>query len=145
MELRHIVIPVGVVLAAGLIAAPAASAAHSSSTPKARPTSITLKATHERAPKHSSHKVALTATLKAGHQRLAGETLYLEKRDAGTHKFSDPVAIAPTDSNGQASVPVTPNAHGKGKKEQYRVVFQGDTGSPAYKASRSGVITVAGS
>ena len=138
MKATSALLPIAGVLTAGLMAAPAF--ASTSAKPAVKPTSITLKATHATtAPKH---KVSLTATLKAGRKRLEGETLYLEKRDAATHKFGDPVAIsAPTDANGQTSVPVTlGNKKGhKDQKEQYRVVFQGDS---ADKASRSGVITI---
>ncbi len=135
MKPASALLPIVGVLAAGLMAAPAVAAP--SAKPTVKPTSITLKAAHATtAPKH---KVSLTATLKSGKKRLAGETLYLEKRDASTHKFSDPVAITtPTDANGQTSVPVTPG-NKKGHKEQYRVVFQGDS---AYNASRSAVITI---
>ena len=129
-----LVVPVTALLAAGLVAAPVAAATPSK--PKVHSTAVTLKSAH--ATTKPKHKVSITATLKSGHTRVAGETLYLEQRDATTHKFSNPVAIGTTDGSGQVSVPVTPGNH-KGKKEQYRVVFQGDSG---YKHSRSGVITI---
>jgi hypothetical protein len=126
------VLPLAAALATGAVAAPsvAAKPTHDKST------NVLLRAARSTvAPKH---KVSLTATLKSAKHRLAGEELWLEKRDAGTHKFGNPVDIGTTDSNGQVTVPVVPGNH-KGAKEQYRVVFQGDTG---YKASHSSVITV---
>ena len=136
---RRFALPVAAALLTGVIAAPAMAAAqHAGKTKPAhnKATSVLLKAAKTSvAPKH---KTALTATLKSGKHRLAGEELWLEKRDAGTHKFGSPVDIGATDSDGKVTLPVVPGNH-KGHKEQYRVVFQGDSG---WKASHSAVVTV---
>ena len=138
MTTRKAALPIAAAVLTAAIAVPA-WADHAPA--KAKPThdkstNILLKAAKSTvAPKH---KTSLTATLKSAHHRLAGEELWIEERDASTHKFASPIGIGTTDSNGQVTVPVVPGNH-KGHKEQYRVVFQGDTG---YKASHSAVITV---
>ena len=120
------------VAATGLMAGPAFASA-----PAKTPTSLTLKAAHASvAPKH---KDALTLTLKAGNKRLAGETVYVEKRTAGAAKFGKLVMLSKqTDAKGQVTFSVVPGTK-KGHKEQYEVVFKGTS---KYKASHSHVLTV---
>jgi hypothetical protein len=136
----HATRPIALSVAAALVTGAIASPAWASHRP-ARPThdkatELALKAGRSTvAPKH---KLSLTATLKSANRRLASEELWLERRDAGTNKFGDPVDIGPTDANGQFTVPIAPGNH-QGNKTQYRVVFQGDTG---YRASHSSIITV---
>jgi hypothetical protein len=125
-------------LAAGsTVAAALATTSAVAATPAARPTSLTLKAAHAAvAPKH---KISLTATLKSSGKPVAGETLYLVSRTAGSKKFGNPVAIdSVTDANGRLTVPVIPG-NKKGHKQQYEVTFTGDA---QHKASHSSVITV---
>ena len=126
---------VGTALLAGAtVTALAASPALATTT--THPTSLTLKAAHASvAPKH---KDRLTATLKAGTHRLAGEPVYLESRSAGAKKFSAPVSIGTTDAKGTVSVSVVPGRR-KGHREQYRVIFKGDA---KYGRSHSAVITL---
>lgn len=117
----------GAVALAGVTAAPALAATTS--------TAITLKAAHSTvAPKA---KDSLTATLKSGSRRLAGETVQLEKRAAGARHWTT-VSSKTTGSKGETTWTVTPGTR-KGQKEQYEVVF---AGTKAYKASHSAVITV---
>jgi hypothetical protein len=136
MPTRPIALAVAAALVTGAIASPA-WASHSPVRPTHdKPTNVVLKAGRSTvAPKH---KLSLTATLKSARHRLAGEELWLQTRDAASHKFGNPIDVGPTDANGQVTVPVSPGNH-KGTKTQYRLVFQGDTG---YKASHSSVITI---
>ena len=129
---RRTAVPLSVLLATALSAGPALAAkpTHDKST------SVLLRAA--RATVAPKHKVSLTATLKSAKGHLAGQELWLEQRDAGTHKFGNPVDLGVTDPDGQVAVPVVPGNH-QGDKQQYRVVFQGATG---YKASHSSVITI---
>lgn len=130
---RALAVGVGV-LAAGLAASPAfAAGAHAAK----KPTSLTLKAAHAAvAPRH---KDALTATLKDGKTRLAGDRLYLEHRAAGTRKWSTPTAIKPmTNAHGQVTFPVVPGTH-KGQKTEYEVLFKG---TARFRPSHSSVITI---
>jgi hypothetical protein len=135
MPNRTLSVSIATALAAGLLAGPAVAAGAAKPTHD-KATNILIRAAKSTvAPKH---KTTLTATLKSAKHRLAGEELWLEQRDKGTHKWGAPVDMGTTDSNGQVAVPVTPGNH-KGTKEQYRVVFQGDTG---YRASHSSLITI---
>jgi hypothetical protein len=137
---RRMTLPLAAAVAGGLIAGPALAAA-ATTVPAAKPaqarsTTVLLKASKSTvAPKH---KDTLTATLKSARRAVTGETLYLEKREAGSRKFSNPIAVGATDANGHVVISVVPG-NKKGVKEQGRVVFQGDTG---YKSSHSRVITV---
>lgn len=101
----------------------------------AAPTSVSLKAAHSSvAPKH---KDTLTGTLKSGGRALAGQTVVLEQRAAGSKGFAV-VAQKATDAQGHVSLSVVPGTR-KGQKEQYELVFRG---TQAYKASHSSVITL---
>lgn len=120
--------------AAATIAGMTASAV--AAAPAAKPTSLTLHASHASvAPKH---KDSLTATLRSHGKPVAGEPVALESRTAGSRAFANPTPIGTTDDKGQVIVPVVPG-NSKGHKEQYRVVFAGDA---TRRASHSSVITV---
>lgn len=117
----------------GLAVVPANAA---TAKPVKAPTSLTLKAHHSTvAPKH---KDTLTGTLKSGRTRIAGATVTLEKRSAGSHKSWTVVTTKTTDANGHVTLTVTPGSH-KGHKEQYELKYAGDA---THKASHSSIITI---
>lgn len=121
------------VVAATLAAAAASVAPAFAASPAAKPTSITLKPAHSAtAP---SQRDTLTATLKSGHTGLAGQTVLLEKRAAGSRTWTL-VSTKTTDAKGQVVLNVTPGSR-KGQKEQYEVVFKSTS---SYKGSHSAVI-----
>jgi len=120
---------IGAVALAGLGVAPALAAT------AAKPTSLTLKASHTSvAPKA---KDTLTATLRSGRTAVANESVKLEKRAAGAKSWTL-VSAKTTNAKGQTSWSVVPGTK-KGQKEQYELVF---SGNKSYKASHSSIITV---
>lgn len=133
---RALAVGVGV-LAAGLVISPTLAAGASPATAE-QPTSLTLKAAHTTvAPKH---KDTLTTTLKVGAKRLAGETLYVEYRAAGAHKWSAPITVKPkTNARGEVSFVVAPGSK-KGERSQFEVLFKG---TAKYRPSHSSIVTIA--
>ena len=115
-------------LAAGLTAAPALAAG-------AQPTSLTLKAAKSSVA--HNQKTTLTGTLKSGATFVSGAPVVLEKRAAGAKSWST-VTTKTTNSKGAVTYSVVPGTK-KGQKEQYELVFKGNS---KYKASHSAVITI---
>ena len=96
MQTRAVALPVAAALVIGAVATPAL-ASHSPARPAHdKATNVVLKAGRSTvAPKH---KASLTATLKSANHRVAGEDLWLESRDAASHKFGNAVDIGATDA-----------------------------------------------
>lgn len=103
-------------------------------TPKLAHTHLTLKATQQKVTPNDKFKATVVATLRAKHDRLAGEPVELFQRAKGA-SWVDTGTGATTDPNGAASFSFTQGA----AKQQYRVVFAGDA---TYHGSRSGAITI---
>lgn len=97
-------------------------------------THLTLKATKEKVTRDHSFKATVAARLRAKHAPLAGEPVSLQERQKGA-SWSNTGTTATTDADGSASFSFVQSD----KKEQYRVVFAGDT---AYRHSHSGTITI---
>jgi hypothetical protein len=117
-------------LAAGLAITPAVAAG-----PKAKPTSLTMKAT--KVSVLPSQKDTLTAVLKNGTHVVAGQTVVLEKRAAGAKKWLV-AATRKTNAKGAVALVVIPGIK-KGQKEQYELIFPGNK---TYARSHSAIITV---
>lgn len=98
-------------------------------------THLTLHATKERVTKNQKFKASVVARLRAHKAGLANETVDLQQRQKGATKWVDTGTTGTTDSTGAATFSFVQGQ----AKEQYRVVFAGDS---TYRHSHSGTITI---
>jgi len=104
-------------------------------TPTAKASTIAIKVAAGSVKPHAKDNI--TATLKSGTKVIAGATVKLEARAVGAKTWKI-VSSRLTGAKGSAAFTVVPGIK-KGQKEQYVIVFSGNS---KYKASHSAIITV---
>lgn len=87
------------------------------------------------APSSATGKTTVTGKLRSHHAALANETVSLQHRTGKGQAWTDAANNQTTDANGKVTYTFTQGA----TREQYRLVFAGDT---TYRKSHSGVITI---
>jgi hypothetical protein len=120
-------------LAAGLTG-PALAA-----TVSAKTTTLTIHAAKTTVKEHT--RDTFTGMLRAGKSPVSGQKIELKQRAYGATRWSQ-LATKTTSSKGSVTFTVTPPAPSKTAKshrEQYELVF---SGTKAYRASHSGIVTV---
>lgn len=117
------------------LAGPATASGHSGKSPKLTHTHLTLKATQERVTKNDKFKASVVAKLRAKKAGLSDETVGLSQRADGATKWLATGQTGTTAADGTVAFTFTQGV----TKEQYRVVFAGDS---TYHASHSGTITI---
>ncbi|HVY10434.1 MAG TPA: hypothetical protein VHB18_09840 [Mycobacteriales bacterium] len=108
---------------------------HGAGAAKLQSTHLTVRATHAKVGKANDFKASIVGKLRSHKDGLAGETVSVEQRTGKGNVWTDAGQSATTDADGKVTFAFVQSD----KKEQYRLVFAGDS---TYRKSHSGTVTI---